>query len=255
MPALPHSGLSRSRQIVLSGEQRSSGPPPPGPNGLLNGLVSYWKFEESSGDRADSIGSNILTDVASDIGRVAGLFPSTFAAYNTDFASGNLINSSTTGISTSGDFAFQLWLRIPLINIGRASEIFQVTDVDNSEDVILAQQVPNDDTSSTILLGNDGPTFSFSAIADTWHHIIFSGDYDGNIVAVYANGVRLDDGSMTFPQDLPSLILSFFNHEVPGDGFIGFLDESAWWNRQLSPTDVANLFNSNAGLPLSGFTN
>lgn len=83
---------------------------PHGLSAMYNSLISYWKLDEVSGSRADSIGSNTLTDnntVTSNTGIVYPLAAETLIAN-----SENLSLTDNASIST-GDINFWLaaWVR------------------------------------------------------------------------------------------------------------------------------------------------
>lgn len=72
---------------------------------LLNGLVSYWKLDELSGTRVDSVGSNNLTDnntVGAVLRGPSGTVAS-FVGANSEYLSGS-------AIATSGSFSLAGWM-------------------------------------------------------------------------------------------------------------------------------------------------
>lgn len=84
---------------------------------LLTDLVSYWKLSEASGSRADSHGSNTLTDnntVTSNTGLVYAL-AAEFTLANSEFLS----RASNSTLQTGDiDFSFAVWVYPTLANTG-----------------------------------------------------------------------------------------------------------------------------------------
>lgn len=78
---------------------------------LSNNLVSYWKFDEFSGDASDSKGSNTLTNnnsttyVAGKINNGANIV----ATNNNNFS---IADASQSGLDLSGDFTISLWVKL-----------------------------------------------------------------------------------------------------------------------------------------------
>lgn len=89
---------------------------------LATSLVAYWELDEASGSRADSKGSNTLTDnntVTSGTGLVYSL-AGTFAAANSEF-----LSIATNAALTMGDIDFWLaaWCKFATVNVGGQREI------------------------------------------------------------------------------------------------------------------------------------
>ena len=75
---------------------------------LLTGLVSWWNLDETSGTRADSVGSNHLTDVNT-VGYAAGKIGNAAS-----FVAANNETLSTETALFEDDFTLSMWVKTPL---------------------------------------------------------------------------------------------------------------------------------------------
>ena len=75
---------------------------------LLDGLVSYWTLDEASGTRADSVGSNDLTD-NNTVGAVPRGPEGTVA--NLLAANSEYLSSADPSLDLTGDFTYAIWYK------------------------------------------------------------------------------------------------------------------------------------------------
>lgn len=76
-----------------------------------------------------------------------------------------------------------------------------------------------------------------------WHHIVFTSDRDG-AAAVWIDGTKAGDASIASISSAADFTHgSEFSIGASNNGFRGSLDDVALWNRMLSPTEIARLFN------------
>lgn len=80
---------------------------------------------------------------------------------------------------------------------------------------------------------------------DVWHHLIYT--YDGNQSIIYIDGINIS--TQTFANGVidnctGSPLLIGRGWSGSGDEFNGLIDDIAIWNRPLTPTEVANIYQS-----------
>lgn len=82
---------------------------------LLDNIIAYWKLEESSGNRADEVGSNTLSDINTVTGNTGKLGDAAqFTRANVEYLS----ISDNTDLSTGDiDFSFSFWLYLDVKNV------------------------------------------------------------------------------------------------------------------------------------------
>jgi hypothetical protein len=227
-------------------------------NGLLNGLVSYWKLDEASGTLYDSHGSN---DSTTEIG----------ITYGTTGKIDDSITSTSGDYVSMGDvldfdynepFTFSAWLK-------QASDAtgFQVW-------CSKYQRLPN----RGYVFGRFNNNFTFNlrqndsfnrldmtsslsgAAADGWYHLVitYDGSADPTGVKFYKNGV-VDTSPTTNYDTLTTTTTNTgaFNISSRQNGnssWVGDIDELGVWNVELSSSDVSDLYNSGSGLSYDNFT-
>lgn len=143
------------------------------------GIVSYWKLDETSGSRADSIGANTLTDnntVLSGTGKVSNA--ADFESANSEYLS--IADASQSGLDITTDFSLICWVNPE----SSGSQFF----IDKDQDTLgyglqkSAGNVPylnirNVQQAATTALSNG-----------TWYHLV--GIYDQATKRIFVNSAQ-----------------------------------------------------------------
>ena len=223
---------------------------------IYDNLISYWELEESSGTRADSHGSNHLTDnntVAQATGKVgeAADLETSNSEYlsivpgadlqvgDVDFTCCGWINIEAVG-TTSGRFIVGQWA-----NAGPSDDTdsWYVNFRDHPSD--------GDDFSSSI--STDGGTLvgfddGGGHGAGTWFFLVLWFDSTANTW-----NLQVDNGTITSAAtgaNAPSTTNTPFTlgaHAGPGSYFDGLLDQWGFWKKVLSSAEKTFLYNSGNG--------
>lgn len=98
---------------------------------------------------------------------------------------------------------------------------------------------------------------SMDVMDDTWHHIGFT--YTGDTLTVYVDGAedtsvnKIEDDTMTnlFSSAHETVMGRFSGGSGPTGYFTGNLDEVSIWNKELTSSEVSELYNSGVALNLS----
>jgi hypothetical protein len=240
--------------IVKLLRQRATGG---GASSLLTDLVSYWKLDETSGPRIDSVSSNNLTDnnsVGFATGKVGNA--ASFVRANQEYLSSA---SSAFDIAANEDFALSFWYRgtgTPSPNVneiilgkGAASDANGCWYLNVEQSPQRFQLVFNDTTGTFIQ-----STGSTNYNDGSWHHIVINFDRSGDAVVI-ADGntgtpeVTLDISSRSGAvQSTADFFLARFANNL-NFNFSGELDELGFWKgRILTNTEIAQLYNGSAGI-------
>jgi len=218
---------------------------------LTNGLINYYNLD----DVTDAVGSVDLTNNNS-----------------ATFSIGKIGNALTDGSDTNNRY---LSANTSLVNPGNTNNSmsfwFQVDkDPDNGQQVSLINlQDTTSDVVMTIIYIQSGGTIGYrfrrnkfggtfteinhteTMSLDTWHHIVFV--YDGTDIRAYVNNVATvtvgsNDGTGSID------IADRFSIGPDGDGegvsnsdIVLGMDETGIWNRALSVSEIADLYNSGNG--------
>lgn len=213
--------------------------------GLRTDLIAFWKLEEASGTRFDSVGSNDLTDnntvaqVAGKIGNAAH-----FVAADSESLS---INDNPALSMGDIDFTIAGWFNRELE--GALSPLVWKFDLGSAEYVVFLQAGAafgfsvSPDGSEGALATIETP----GASPDTWHFFVVWHDatldtinlqMDNGSVESTAHSAGVFDGSSRL----------FLGGAFDGAfGLTGNLDAIGIWKRVLTAAERAHLWNSGAG--------
>ena len=217
------------------------------PSALYTNLIAYWKLDEASGNRADSKGSNTLTDtntVTSTTGKQSNA--AVFTKANSEYLT--VADNSSLSVGDI-DFYFSCWI-YPTLN--DASDQYIAAKGGSSGNrawelridwvnARLRFSVYNpSDTATTVNSANS------SIAVNTWYFVECWHDSVGNVIGVSINngtavtaahttGVKDDTG----PFQLGARNASGF--------YQGNIDEFGFWKYMPSSGDRTFLFNSGAG--------
>ena len=207
---------------------------------LTTNIVSYWKFNESSGNAADSVGSNTLTN--------------TSVTYGTGkINNGAIFNGSayyaTTNVPLTGtsNYSVNFWF-------------YQGTQIAANTYVFYQWGTASSKAASAITYEYNSGTrrmdfgdyaadvfYTVTLAANAWTMITKT--YDGSNFRLYLNGslVSTQAGSGINIGSTKGRIGVDINNDA-GTFAVGTLDEMGVWSRALSGTEITTLYNSGAGL-------
>jgi hypothetical protein len=214
---------------------------------LYTGLVSYWKMDEASGTRSDSVGTNHLTD-NNTVTSGAGILGTagTYVAGNGEFLS---VADNPTISFADNDFSFSVWARMATKTVNRPFMV-KHSGVGNFEYAIRYTQF-NDRITCVLNTTVVADTVLGSPVLDTWYLCVGVHDTTADQVRFYINagtpttvalvGGTVDStGPLLFGRD--SNISSVYQD--------GMIDDAAIWNRVLTAAEIAELYNGGAGKAL-----
>jgi len=217
--------------------------------GLTNSLVSYWKFNESSGNASDSIGSNTLTNNNS-IPYTAGKIAN---CADLEYASSQYFTAAdSVSLSFKNDVTFAGWFNFE--SFPATSQLFaKRTSTDNQRSYNFFYDDAEDKLKFNIFTnGSDDniASVSYTAPTSTWVHIAVAYNAAAGSAAFYVNGTQQGTTQTGLPTAIfdstsPFSIGTIF---VLGTEFLdGKVDECGAWSRTLSATDIATLYNNGNG--------
>ncbi len=233
-------------------------------NGLLTGLISYWRLDNSL---LDSIGSNNGT--ASGIG---GYDPGIIGLGYRFNATSDYISVPDSDTLSFGNntvdvpFSFSFWIN-PGAVIGvqylfskrdaSTNDEYQFILINNTVVIALFSQ-----GSAAVLLHRiSGLTVS----ASVWNHVVitYSGNSNVNGTKIYINGV-LSTGDITsgtagvyvaMKNGTNLLAINSQSWSLGNGAMVGLMDEiGIWKSRELSAANVTSLYNGGAGLSQTLFS-
>jgi hypothetical protein len=225
-----------------------------GGGGLMTDLVAYWKLDEASGNRADSVGGQTLTDHS--VGSSAGKI-NTYAA---DFSSTYLdhADSSVLSVPIDSDFTITGWFYARANAYGGIFGKSGVSGLGYNTDCeyVISTVDYNGTNIGLYFNASDGTTVPSATVnnitKNAWH--FFVAWYDSAAGYLY---LQIDNGT---PGSAASTHGSFDSTSSlyvgkfgAGFNYDGKLENVGLWKRVLDSTERSNLWNGGSGLPFSSF--
>lgn len=217
---------------------------------LTDNLVSYWKLDESSGNAADSVGSNTLTNVNS------VSFVSAVINNGADFEASSsqcftIADGSQSGLDLTGDMSFACWYKPETLPSGAYVMTPVVSKWVSTSNQRAYRFGISRDSGNIMSLGfnhsGDGATstnnyVNYAFSTGTWYLIGMAYDASAGSVEFFVNSTSI--GTVT------GLATSTFNSSAQfeiggnvqqGEYADGIVDEVRCWNRLITATDMAEM--------------
>lgn len=209
---------------------------------LVDNVVAGWKLDESSGNAADVLGSQTLTNVNT----------ATYGAgiINNGVITNNAANRHLTASHNAvynfgtGAFSMSFWAKLNDTTLNATENTVRhysgggwVTQFKaTNRQIFFFATTTGPATSTTNAIPND----------TNWHHYVCT--RSGATATIYVDAVNqtlsATVGSGTVDVTTPFYIGS----NGSGEAFDGTIDEVYLWNRALSSAEVAELYNGGAGI-------
>lgn len=221
---------------------------------LTDNLAAYWKFDESSGDAADSSGNantatnkNSATFTTGKINNCASLVHASTQWFEA---------ASSASLNFTGDFTVSGWFD------------FTVT---NAEYVMFSRGWDNGAAGHNYWFLYDGVsalsgfisngstehngTVSWTPSSTTWYYLSMVYTASAGSISFYVNGSQQGTTQTGYPTTLnntskQTVIGNLLSSTGVDEGisFGGLIDECGVWSRALSGSEIASLYNAGAGL-------
>lgn len=203
---------------------------------LSTNLVTYWKLDESSGNAADSVGSNTATNsnVTYGTGKInnAAVFNGSNAAFT----------FTTVPVTGSSSFSVSLWLKGGSLVSGMTALHFG-TDASNQAFTVYL------DASSKIaanFTGGGGQVTATTSLSTSVFQM-YTVTYDGNNVRLYVNGTLENTSSSYTSANIGTTNKFIGKYAGSVNWWNGSIDEIPIWSRALSGSEITQLYNSGNG--------
>lgn len=216
---------------------------------LTTNLLHYWKFDESSGNASDSVGSFTLTNtntVTYSTGKINN------GAYTTEAANNYL--SANAPETLEGDATVNFWAYISSFSTSSdAIYLRTVNPVWDNYYMITSSNIKYQASSynSGNQIGDSTWTNTFST--GTWYMITVLTTTSSYTSEVYVNGTSL--GTQNFNNSWPSTGKSPRVYTSGSAMYASYparlngrIDELGVWSRKLSSSEITSLYNGGSGL-------
>lgn len=209
---------------------------------LLDGLMGYWKLDESSGNAVDSSG-NGYTGTSSNItynasGKISRCY--TFNGSTSKVVLGNIIKPTTA-------LSFSVWTK----DGGQSTErhIISNTIYDTAW---RGWRFTRYNDNAIGMMMSDGTNIFDRAYGtnysnDSWHHTVFT--WNGTTAYFYKDGIKSSGYSWSYTISYNATHnLTFGANDSGSQVYDGEIDELGIWNRALTDSEATYLYNSGSGL-------
>jgi hypothetical protein len=215
---------------------------------LTDSLISYWKLDEASGDRADSHGANTLTD-NNTVGSTTGKINSA-----ADFASASseyLSHVDNSDLSTGDiDFTIAAWVYLADLSTFRII-VSKDDEASGSREYFL--EFNGSTFAFNLFKATDSQitaTWSSTPSATTWYYVVGWHDAAANEMYIQVNN-GTPDGIATGGSLQASGNAQFMIGAREYSGFPSYwngrIDEVGFWKRVLTSGERTDLYNSGSG--------
>jgi parallel beta-helix repeat protein len=224
-----------------------------------SGLVGYWRFEsinstngtsDSSGYGNDGVAANFSTNPASTIsgwfgrGLQFGNVNNRISVSNSESLNPSYITVEAWIKTGSTGVIQQIATRDDLTGGGQRVWQFRVNTTNKVEFIVFKTDADVDKVGSATTVTDNN-----------WHHVV--GTWDGTNIKVYVDG--MEDGSKLYSGSLQqgqtSILGIGATYYALGntwtDNFYGAIDEVQIWNRSLTASEIAELYQSSVTYPTS----
>ena len=223
---------------------------------LLVGLEAYYKLDEVSGTRLDSVNGTDLTDnntVGSLVTPVAGAVGANFIKGNNEYLS--VANAALEGLSPGDtDWSVACWFKLDSSDFASDQHIFGVwkTSPSNHREYMLYWKAGH--TKLRFYTSGDGSSSSYLGsvkndfVANTWYHLAFCHDAGNNLRLLYIDGNLDTSDSYSAGVYQGGGDLQIGVSQNSSSFMDGGIDEWAFWSKVLSASEAAELYNSGDGV-------
>lgn len=232
---------------------------------LLTSLISYWKFDESSGNALDSDGYNTLTNNATAT-YSAGKINNGVALARASNQFMSIADASQTGLDLSTDFSFSAWVKVT--TAPTSGQQFAIYGKDDNGTTGRSYWFWYANSGGTLRFeyglfptGYSYPGYvSYTLNQDlgtaTWKHIVVVctlANANATKFTLYVDGTSVGNGTLADGTGATSIQNGAADFKIgqghtSGIQWDGMIDEVGIWSRTLSSTEVTSLYNGGAGL-------
>jgi hypothetical protein len=227
---------------------------------ITDNLVSFWDLDESSGNRADSHGSNTLVD-ASSVGARNGLISNgaNFVLASSDRLT--LADNADISVGSDVSFVYAGWFYVDLVSgyyvplskwgTTDTEYLLDLNEPGGSTRRIAWYVRDSTDTSNVIVIANDQIPYAQTA----WYFLVMGYDKDLDLVFLTTNNNVTNIDALAGGGFNGTESLSLGSNNNPGSYYDGVIDELGFWKGGiLNPAETTWLYNSGSGRTYSDLT-
>ncbi|MDP3940909.1 MAG: DUF2341 domain-containing protein [bacterium] len=204
---------------------------------LSNGLVGYWKMDESASPAIDSSGNG---NSGTWTGGATASSAAKFASGITLDGNGDYVAVANSSVyKLASNFTLSAWIKTGT-SVAATGTIFSTNTTKNFgyDMEVLNTGIVEFDIGPGTQISTNGST---NLHDNTWHHVV--GTYDGSVMVLYIDGNQVSRRNVTGSVTYNATALHIGTSGAINNYFNGVIDEVRIYNRGLSADEVANLYN------------
>jgi hypothetical protein len=224
---------------------------------LLNGLMAYYKLDETSGtnltDTAGVAGTAVLSASATvnntgKLGKCVDFTANTSCiTMPSGWASGHFTDKISVSMWVNPDTLTTGFWFFCFRNAAEGQVVYATYDPPSSNDWITFACLPTSPTYTE---------YSYTATSllstGSWQHLVFVNGGNGSTLRIYLNGTDVTGGTpfaITYNFDTLNNTTDTIGNQYPGDPMCidGKVDEVGVWDRALTGGEITSLYNSGTG--------
>ncbi len=223
---------------------------------LLYKLSAYWRFEEASGVRFNSAGSDLLfpTNAPTTVSGIIGNGANMVSASSQYFLS----PSSSSLAFGDQDFSISAWVKLAT-KTAQYSVLSKYESSGNARSYLLYYNQTTD--RFTILVSTNGTQVeqlaatTFGNIStNTWYNVVVVQDSAANTLAISVNGAQNTTNHQAgVLSNNVAFLVGALVPSSPASLMNGVVDEIGIWKRTLSLVEITNLYHGGLGVTFPGF--
>lgn len=218
--------------------------------------VSFWNVNESSGNAADAVGSNTLTN-NNTITYVAGLLSNCADLESSSTMYFSISDASQTGLDITGDISISAWVNpesLPAAASGDGAVIMAKYNA-TTDRQYLFRIYEDGYLSFTCFNGadsTDGTTASKVVSTGSWQHVGVTWDSATSTAKIYYNGSQSGSSIVGTNTSIQNGTAAFTvgRRETGGgiDYYDGKIDAYGIWGAELTSSEMTELYNAGVGV-------
>lgn len=219
-----------------------------------DGLVSWWKHDETGGgSRTDSGGNNNLLSDTNIVGSEPGVYNNTTDIEGSSSENLYIADASQNGLQLGNTFTISTWIRFETLGTTSTSEqpiVSKGNFTTSDMSYALVQRGNSGNTSFRGYISSSGTSYdlthtaTYTLTTNTWYYLTWT--YDGTTSRIYVNGVEVSNSaySGTPFNDAQNFYLGHTKDQyLDAD-----LDETRIYSKALNAVEVTDLYNWNPSI-------
>jgi hypothetical protein len=222
------------------------------PPGLVDGLVAFWDLNESSGSRADSVGSSTLTEQGGSVSSATGKINNAAVFAGTNYLA---VDDNTTLSTGDIDFTLSGWAYLTSKSTSQGIAM-KFNSTTNQREYGIFYNQPTDRFRFTLSdTGGSGsghlPQLNADSLGspalDTWYYVVAWHDAANNTMNIQVNNGSID--SMTWTSGVfDGTSKLYVGAYTDANVISGRVDAIGLWKRILTPLERTELYKFGRGI-------